>query len=337
MQRWRRALHVPLRLDVYYQHASSDGSANGEPQRELLERWALEYLPHHKSYDQSAQQYDSFMLGNSNDPIVQLRHVCKKIVIWLRTLYCLARFLPAAAAASPAAAANNNGKVGFSIYVVSEEEEELPMFMLQTAPSRVYTPYGEIGWKVWYAPKHVTERWIPRQPTATWRMSAARPIPTHMTQQQQRSPQALQYAQSAPTRGILIPPQQQQQQLLQHYQPLPIKQKSDQLSPLPVQGYGYQAARSPIQRPRSYYPERELPTRQTRPPVLRSLSSVEPDHHVNEGIRVPIQRAHSGIECTPPLPQPEVPQLVLSGLSLALMSEVQDQNAEASTQNGNEV
>ena len=85
-------MHVPLRLDVYYQHPPKANNEAGE--RELLERWCLEYAPttsqSHAAglYD---EQYNNNSLGhsinynnnnNNVDPIVQLRKVCKNIVVW---------------------------------------------------------------------------------------------------------------------------------------------------------------------------------------------------------------------------------------------------------------
>ena len=51
LQRWKQSLHVPLRLDVYYQYVEPSNNKNGEaesaPQnvrRELLERWCIDYI-----------------------------------------------------------------------------------------------------------------------------------------------------------------------------------------------------------------------------------------------------------------------------------------------------
>jgi hypothetical protein len=149
-------LHVPLRLDVYYQHP--------DQRRELLERWCLEYAPAHFQ-----QQLETF----SSDPIVQLRHVCKKIVIWLRTLYCWSRMLPSQAL-------RGSGTIGFSIYVVSEGNDDVSSlisnqgFCAQGQPSSVVTPYGELGWKVFYAPKSIVERFLPQQDP--YKTTPARPI-----------------------------------------------------------------------------------------------------------------------------------------------------------------
>eukprot|EP00980_Cylindrotheca_fusiformis_P011449 scaffold2654_cov126-Cylindrotheca_fusiformis.AAC.5 len=154
LQRWKRALHVPLRLDVYYQHEDS--------RRELLERWCLEYAP---------KTTYSFQHGSA-DPIVQLRQVCKQIVIWLRTLYGWSRMLPAQALRQQNGRGNDN-HVGFSIYVVSEGNDDVSGlvsnqgFSTQGQPHSVLTPYGELGWKVFYAPKPMIQQLVPTVPAYT--------------------------------------------------------------------------------------------------------------------------------------------------------------------------
>jgi hypothetical protein len=158
LQRWKRALHVPLRLDVYYQH--EDG------QRELLERWCLEYAPRMTAAGECNIIPRAF---STSDPIVQLRQVCKNIVIWLRTLYCWSRMLPAQAlrkVTTQSSLQNPNvpPPIGFSIYVVSEGQDDVSGLMTnqgfhsQGQPHGVLTPYGELGWKVFYAPKSVVQR-----------------------------------------------------------------------------------------------------------------------------------------------------------------------------------
>ena len=197
LQRWKRALHVPLRLDVYYQHP--------DQKRELLERWCLEYAPSHFQQQQNLDFY-------SSDPIVQLRHVCKKIVIWLRTLYCWSRMLPSQALRGTTGNGGQNSPIGFSIYVVSEGNDDVTtlvsnqQFLAQGQPSSVLTPYGELGWKVFYAPKTVVDRLVP-QPSPYHRHAAnrseSRPIPTNNNshghpQQQHQGPFELQRHNSSP-------------------------------------------------------------------------------------------------------------------------------------------
>jgi hypothetical protein len=144
LQRWRRSLHVPLRLDVYYQH---------DDRRELLERWCIEFTP--------SPQHFGAECANP-DPIVQLRHVCKKIVIWLRSLYSMARLLPAHQLYA-------SQKLTYDIHVL-EEWQDVPQFKHDTLPS-VPTPYGPLQWKVWYAPS--IRRFLPTRKT--------QPIPMNMT------------------------------------------------------------------------------------------------------------------------------------------------------------
>jgi hypothetical protein len=149
LQRWRRSLHVPLRLDVYYQHSDPN-------RRELLERWCIEFTP-------SPHQHFGAECA-SPDPIVQLRHVCKKIVIWLRSLYSIARLLPA----HQLYASQN---LTYDIHVL-EEWQDLPQFKHDTLPP-VPTPYGPLQWKVWYAPS--IRRFLPTRKTQPIPMNVTRP------------------------------------------------------------------------------------------------------------------------------------------------------------------
>lgn len=143
LQRWRRALHVPLRIDVFHETESG---------KELLERWCLEYVP-------TSLQNFNLREPNvpANDPIVQLRHVCKRIVVWLRTLYASSRLLPCSQLLTI--------DLGVSIYVNEGEEHDLGQqgFLLHSPPSPVVTPYGELSWKAWYVDKSVVERLKPKR------------------------------------------------------------------------------------------------------------------------------------------------------------------------------
>ena len=168
LQKWRRALHLPLRLDVYYQHPTSDSAA--PPQRELLERWCFVYAPP-SSEDWAQYQQQQQRLGcnpSTNptsvtlDPIVQLRLVCKKIVVWLRTLYCMARMLPATTFLH-----HKTSNVGFSLYAISEGSDDHVQLQQQgfhcqppnPQPSYlVGTPYGVLTWKVLTAEASVIHR-----------------------------------------------------------------------------------------------------------------------------------------------------------------------------------
>lgn len=186
LQRSRRALHVPLRLDVYYQHQHDGADDKGE-RRELLERWCLEYVP---------CRLETFLEREgtlTQDPIAQLRHVCKRIVIWLRTLYCWSRLLPAQGFRTSSAAdgSQQHNPIGFSIYVVSDGSDDVSDlvknqgFSSQQQPSSVVTPYGELGWRAIYVNKSVVDRLLPSSSQASrsplWgprlTTTVARPIP----------------------------------------------------------------------------------------------------------------------------------------------------------------
>lgn len=109
LQLWKKSLHVPLRLDVYYQYCSSP--QDQIPKKELLERWNIDYLSSEQSSSiatSSHISYSSSVNGNTSmhtnrtpnnttvdDTITQLRQVCKRVVIFLRTLYSLTRMMPA--------------------------------------------------------------------------------------------------------------------------------------------------------------------------------------------------------------------------------------------------
>lgn len=146
LQRTRGALHVPLRLDVFCEQP------NGA-ERLLLERWCLEYR---------MMGIENFLTKEAivGDAIVQLRHVCKRVVIWLRTLCCWIRLLPAQSI---------KGNVGFSLYHHDDNVSELLQqgFLLEQPHSMVTTPYGELFWRVVYTPhiRHAASA------------SATRPIP----------------------------------------------------------------------------------------------------------------------------------------------------------------
>jgi hypothetical protein len=180
LQHHRQSLHLPLRLEVY--------SAKSH---QLLERWTLEY--HTTLHFQQQQQQSQQNYGGSNnsngDPIVQLRHVCKKVVIWLRTLYCWTRMLPSFGVRGP--------DLLYRLEVVSGEpsSQELPNFSHRVSPP-VPTPYGRLVWKVWYAP-HVQKPTTKPIPIAAQQVAPSTPIamiaksaPTrenHMLQQQQNN------------------------------------------------------------------------------------------------------------------------------------------------------
>ena len=167
------ALHVPLRLDVFYPHKDGGGD-----RRELLERWCLEY---------SVCGMERFLSREGTvtpqDPIAQLRLVCKRIVLWLRTLCCNTCLLPSQAFSQSTATA-----LGFSLYMVSDAGDDVTElmksqgFQRKIQPSSVVTPYGELEWKVYFAPAHTVERLLPQPRTASVSFrhaSAAIPIHQH--------------------------------------------------------------------------------------------------------------------------------------------------------------
>lgn len=160
LQRWKRTMHVPLRLDVYYQHPPTAENETGE--RELLERWCLEYAPINTNSASDNIMHNSMHVN----PIVQLRKVCKNIVVWLRTLYCHSRLLPAQALRRKDGQTPSN--IGFSIYVVGEGQDDVSGLLRQgfnsepkaNANGGVPTPYGVLGWKVYLAPRELVQKLV---------------------------------------------------------------------------------------------------------------------------------------------------------------------------------
>lgn len=125
----RQNLHTPLRLDVYYEHHSDhtdDTDPSSQPQRELLERYCLNYQP------------------QNNGPI-SLRTVCKRIVCWVRSLYCLIRMLPAHGYNGV------GGKIGYSIYTTDASSSTLPSpSFASKSLSSITTGYGVLSLCVMY-------------------------------------------------------------------------------------------------------------------------------------------------------------------------------------------
>jgi hypothetical protein len=302
LQTYRHSLHVPIRLDVYYQHEGG--------RRELLERWCLEYQP---APSERFLQAEGIV---TQDPIVQLRHVCKRIVLWLRTLYCWTRLLPAQAFSNSSSSSSGKPPIGFSIYVNSagKDDDVLELtqnqgFRWQAQPSPVVSPYGELKWKVVYSPAVSVERLLPARMTST----LSRPIPQR---QQQRQPQKQMDPQSAPA--------------LFMRQPQGFAARSQ-----PSRGriIGPQAATQPQQQQNTYHvPSRLLDHRS------QSVRDEEfPGHDQKDQSASPklptgspvLRRRHTSIGQELGEAKDAPPGRVMSGLSLALMMQRDDSSEHA--------
>ena len=328
LQTYRLSLHVPIRLDVYYQHHSSQessGTAQGS-RRELLERWCLEYRP---APTERFLQAEGIV---TQDPIVQLRHVCKRIVVWLRTLYCWTRLLPAQGFSS----SNTSTKkppIGFSVYVNTNKDDDDVTdltqnqgFRWQGQPSPVVTPYGELGWKVFYSPAldrlfalHRQQLQHPQRfPSAT----VARPIPQQQNHQypprhQQQQGQIV--PQSAPAHMMRhLAPARSQSSRGRFVEPFSQNTAAAQPKAPPPQQHTYHAPsrllmpRSQSAREDSFGTSQEqsgMTTALPPPSVLRRRhTSIGQEEH---------EKGDSDDGDAPP-------ERVMSGLSLALMAQQQE-------------
>lgn len=107
LQMWKKSLHIPLRLDVYYQYCTDTNQPEQTTRKELLERWCIDYLPNEQLNQQLNQQQplsssikpntnkSSHPSNHADETIAQLHLVCKHLVIFLRTLYSFTRIMPA--------------------------------------------------------------------------------------------------------------------------------------------------------------------------------------------------------------------------------------------------
>jgi len=173
LQRWRRSLHVPLRLDVLH-HAHNDGVTDSQnqdqqqPQGELLERWCIDYV---------ASSNPSETPIDNNETIAQLRQVCKRVVILLRSLHCLSRMLPSyrvhkqiQSSSQSTSQQNTNrnyfgsskeGSIGFTIYAAPQYIDsggasiEVPPEFSGRKFTPVPTPFGLLCFSVIYHPKPI--------------------------------------------------------------------------------------------------------------------------------------------------------------------------------------
>lgn len=93
LQMWKRSLHVPLRLDVYYEYCTDPNAPEQNTRKELLERWCIDYLPSNEHY--ASNHNNTSPRHNSDETIAQLRQVVKRVVIQLRVLHSLTRMMPA--------------------------------------------------------------------------------------------------------------------------------------------------------------------------------------------------------------------------------------------------
>ncbi|CAJ1954758.1 unnamed protein product [Cylindrotheca closterium] len=308
LHRWKRSLHVPLRLDVFYQH--DDG------RRELLERWCLEYAP--------KTTYSFQHNVAAADPIVQLRQVCKSIVVWLRTLYGWSRMLPAQALRQRQTLGTDN-HVGFSIYVVSEGNDDVTGlisnqgFLSQGQPHSVLTPYGELGWKVFYAPDSMVQQLVPEVPKysiaiPTAIRTASQPIPM---KQQMNAAQT--YAN--PNHHIRMSPQQQQQEL-SAARSAPNKQRSP----------GYYRSNSDVD---GYHQPRKVPPimsnamrRNSDLPILHQ-NGTHMSQQQQQQQQEQLQHQEQSFPQQSPTSQSNPPTKNLSALSLAMLMNNNTENANA--------
>jgi len=367
------ALHVPLRLDVYLEEGGGEEDGCGglpQPRRQLLERWCLEYGVVGGGAGGGGSTMERFLEKERvvGDPIVQLRHVCKRVVVWLRVLCCQTRLLQGRVrrhvAAAAANARNNSSssppKIGFSLYVssgaggggggVDQDVRELVAqgFSLVEQPSAVVTPYGELGWKVVCAP-------VPSMDL----LESASVVHVHnanslydgrggILQQQHHS------------RARPIPvaaPQQQEQRQRQRQQPHPSVAQSapagqyhhgqypQQRIPIPNaqeehigQHQQLNVPRQYQQQQQQYHPEHLLPPRnhaQTYDPrALHGPNHGQQSGPVNHGHGL-LQRRHTGLGIEHSSPTKDgsnrnrPPERVMSGLSLALLMTEEDESEEA--------
>ena len=190
LQTWKRALNIPLRLDIFYEYTDASrvsDNGGGGVQRELLERWCIDYKNVNNammSSNTASSLTSKIMTGAttssssstsapSSSSSSQLRLVCKRIVVLLRNLHCMTRMLPGYRLQSLLDNSSNNsvgrdgicinntnvhgnnlGIIGYSIYASDYNEPNgptlpSPSFTQQKFPV-VKTPFGQLGLCVMY-------------------------------------------------------------------------------------------------------------------------------------------------------------------------------------------
>jgi hypothetical protein len=126
---WKQSLHLPLQLSIYCGN-------------ELLEKWSLSFHPGYRT--NFAEECPH------TDPLVQLRHVCKKVVFFLRSLYCLTRLLPCQRL-------HETIELKYSLEI-THATQEVVQFACRDLPP-VPTPYGPMAASVWYM--QTIQRFLP--------------------------------------------------------------------------------------------------------------------------------------------------------------------------------
>ena len=100
-----------------------------------MEQWSLSFHPGYQTHFTDECPH--------TDPLVQLRHVCKKVVFFLRSLYCLTRLLPCQRL-------HNTTELNYSLEI-THTCQEVFQFAVRDLPP-VPTPYGPMVASVWYMP-----------------------------------------------------------------------------------------------------------------------------------------------------------------------------------------
>ncbi|KAL7552683.1 hypothetical protein ACHAWF_015912 [Thalassiosira exigua] len=355
---WRGGIHVPLRLDVYYEHDGCFGEmCRGDtgtdppppPQRELLERWCVDYVPSPSGDLGASSSYDRSS-SSGGGGVSQLRRVCKRVVVLLRSLHCLTRMLPShrlrclliSHMSAPGGVAVNDGvlleggsagggaaagwgSIGFSVYAGEPEAEPTlpsPSFARQSLPA-IPTPYGSLRLSVMYDatlnPNHMASDLAERR--AEWmqgRWPAAGGVPWQQQYHQQQQQQQLheQKYDEQPQAGIT----------LTSTQPIPISHVGQQAgSTSRGQPHGVNEGGScpngEFHGPREYSsaPAGQGPASLGSTPGRRRSRAVSEfiisDYHYSPKLK-PLASPLSEVAG-----KGEDPKRVMSGLSLAMMNE----------------